>query len=121
MTMLLSTAEIASMRATQALAWPDTCTISRATVASDGMGGQTETWSTVATVACRLGVSGTRPNEGETGDQLRTSADFVFTMEQGTDVRNGDRIGFGSRTFEVTKAQAHSWETALRVVVVEVT
>jgi hypothetical protein len=52
---------------------------------------------------------------------LRTSADFVFTMEQGTDVRNGDRIGFGSRTFEVTKAQAHSWETALRVVVVEVT
>jgi len=118
---MLSSAEVASMRATQALAWPDTCTISRATVASDGMGGETSTWSTVATVACRLGASGTRPNEGETSEQLRSMADFVFTLPTGTNVLSGDRIVMGARTFEVIKPADHSWLTALRVQVVEVT
>ena len=118
--MPLSSAELTAMRATQDENLPDTCTISRATLAADGMGGFTETWATVATVACRLGVAGTRPNEATTSDQVRNVADFVFTLPNGTNVLNGDRIVLGSRTFDVVKAQDHSWLTALRVQVVEV-
>lgn len=118
--MPLSTAELTGFRATQAENLPDTCTISRATLAADGMGGHAETWATVATVACRLGVAGTRPNEAASSDQVRNAADFVFTLPRGTSVLNGDRIVLGTRTFDVVKAQDHSWLTALRVQVVEV-
>jgi len=98
----------------------DTCTISRATLAADGMGGHTETWATVATVACRLNTSGTRPNETATADQIRNNTDFIITVPNGTDVRNADRITIGSRTFEVVKPRVLTWKTALRVQVVEV-
>ena len=119
--MPLSAAELAGFRATQDENLPDTCTISRATLVADGMGGFTETWATVATVACRLGVAGTRPNEVESSEQLRNVADFVFTFPRGTSVLNGDRIVMGIRTFDVVKAQDHSWQTAMRAQVVEVT
>lgn len=53
--MMLSATDLTALKAAQAEALPSTCSISRKTSVSDGMGGYTETWATLtASVACRL-------------------------------------------------------------------
>jgi head-tail adaptor len=51
---MITTAELTAMRATQALTMDATVAIQRRTLASDGAGGHTQTWATVATTIGRL-------------------------------------------------------------------
>ena len=114
---MLSPAELAAMRATAGVdALPGTATISRATVAPDGMGGQTQTWATVATVASRLSPSGGGgQTEGLTGGRSTADSDWIITLPQGTDVRQADRIVTDGRTFEVENIADRDWELVRRV------
>jgi len=117
---VLSAAEITSMRATQEEALPDTCVISRATLTADGAGGQTETWATVATVACRVAAMGGRGAERLIADRLSAVTPYVVTLPAETDVEPEDRIVIGTRTLEVAAVLAiEGWETARRVAAVE--
>ena len=117
MAVMLSGSELAAMRATAgADALPGTAVISRATVAADGMGGQTQTWAPVATVASRLSPSGgTRQTEGLTGGRSTADSDWIITLPQGTDVRQADRIVTDGRTFEVENIADRDWELVRRV------
>lgn len=118
---MLTAAEITSMRSVQALALPDSCIISRDTIASDGRGGVTRTPATVATVDCRLAVGGGQATEEIDAERLRNESSWIITVAQGTDVRDGDRIVIGSRSFEVLKARAHgAWEMARQVTCIEI-
>lgn len=120
---LLTSAEIADMRATETLALPDTCTISRKTLAGDGRGGNTATWANAATnVACRLGRSGSKSGiETIDADKLQQQTPWVVTFAHNQDVRNTDRIVISSRTFEAISIEPHeAWTMALRVQCVEV-
>lgn len=117
---ILSAAELACMRSAFNSLLPDTCTVSRYTVVSDNAGGQTQTWATVATVACRLSTRNARPTEGDVADRMQNANEWMITVPSGTDVRTEDRIAIGSRTFEVAKPLAHSEQTALRVIVTEI-
>lgn len=112
--------ELARMRATADKALPDSCTIRRATSVSDGMGGQPQTWADVATVACRLSARNTQPAEGDVAGRLTNANDWIITLPYATDVTEKDVIAIGSRSFEVDKAQAHSWEISRRVLATEV-
>jgi len=117
---MLATADLAFMRGQQADALPDTCAISRKTLASDGAGGYTETWATVGSgVACRLAVA--RTGERVMADHIVHEGGFVVTLPYGTAVTPKDRILVGSRTFEVTGLASGSWETAVRASCSEVT
>jgi head-tail adaptor len=116
----LSTAELTRLRTVANTALPDSCTISRATIASDNAGGQTQSWATVATVACRLAPRLARPLESETSDRMQNATDWIITVPRGTDVRTDDRIVVGSRTFEVTKNLVRSYQTAQQVLASEV-
>lgn len=112
--------ELTRMRLTGDIALPDSCTIRRATAVSDGAGGQTQTWADVATVACRLMPRATQPQDKLTADKQVNISGWYITLPYGTDVREKDIIVIGSRSFEVDKAQAHTWEINRRVLATEI-
>lgn len=125
MTMLLSAAELASMRATLNRTLPDTATIQRNTLQSDGSGG-TEVASTATTgpFACRVAipaVTGTRSGREEViAGRLDAVGIWTITLPAGTDVKAQDRIIVGSRTFEVTvPLRPRSWQLSCRVLCTE--
>ena len=98
----------------------DTATIRRNTPASDGMGGATDSWATVATVQCRLMSRLSQPSDRAGGGRVETQTDYVIRLPVGTDVRNADRIVVGSRTFEVVRPVAYTINPSINVAVVEV-
>jgi len=118
---MLTSDEMEAMRAVQSAAMPDSCTVKRLTLTSDGAGGQSEGWDTSATVSCRLGRLGQSGEERAIAERLAAVTPFVVTVPTGTDIRPEDRIAIGGRTFEVVAVLATgAWETALRVAVTEV-
>lgn len=119
---MLSATQIADMRTTAALALPDTATISRVARASDGAGGWTETWSTVASgVACRLMFT-QNLGEGPAAGTQQAASGWALTLPLGTDIRAADRVVVASRTFEVNSLLTASveWLISIRASVREV-
>lgn len=107
------------MRLTAEGALPDTATISRATLASDGMGGYTETWATVDTSSCRLDPPGNvRLDQWQEKIQNRTA--FILNVEAGTAMKSGDHAVIGGQTYEVVGMLERSWEITRQGVVVEI-
>lgn len=118
---MLSTADLDAMRTTLTESLPETAQVQRATRIDDGMGGFTETWMTVATVACRVGPRDITPTEQIVGERIQDRVLWTLTLPAGTSVLAADRIMVGSRTFEVVSVLApRSYELATWVVVVEV-
>lgn len=119
--MPLTTARLTRMRALQDRNLPDTCAIVRAgSVTSDGRGGRTSTRSTVATIACRVAMTSPTANEPERDGRLLSANQATITVANGTDIRDGDRITSGGRTFEVLgKTGAGAWSTAVRLACME--
>lgn len=117
---MLTAAEVAEMRTIQAMALPGTAVISRRTLAADGMGGFTESWAAVGTVTCRVGPASESGAERMIADRITETDAWVLTLPAETSVLAKDRIVAEGRTFEVVNAIAHSWETARRVVAIEV-
>ena len=121
---MLTSAELTAMRSVQTEALPDTCHILRLGGTADGMGGYVESWGTAGTaVACRFAPTGGA--ESSVAGKLSEIATYSFTFSQGQDVRAADRLKYGTRTFDVSTLAAGNvdgaWQTAVRVVAVEVT
>ena len=117
---MLTAAELADMRSVQAQAMAGTAVVSRKTLTADGMGGFTETWSAAGTVSCRVWPARESGAESLIADRITEADAWVITVPYATDVTAKDRIVADGRTFEVVSAIAHTWETARRVVAVEV-
>jgi hypothetical protein len=96
---------------------PDTCTILAVTYASDGQGGQTETWGTAAaSVACRLDAL--RGFEGQAGAAVQPFHAWVITLPANTTITPANRIVHGGATYSVTSVDgAKSWEACVRAYV----
>jgi head-tail adaptor len=117
---MLSAADLAAMRATLTESLPDTAQVQRATRASDGMGGFTETWTTVATVPCRLAPSDITPVEQVVAERVTDRVLWTITLPAQTDVTAADRIVVGARVFEVVGVLSpRSHELCTRLVAVE--
>ena len=113
---MLTDAELADFRALQRLAMPGSAIIHRATLASDGMGGQTETWPAIGTVAARLyptqGYSG---NERMMGAQDMSITDWWLTLPFDADITAADVVKVDGRVFRVQEVNNDEmWRTALR-------
>lgn len=118
---MLSAADLAGMRAAVTDSLPDTAQVQRATRTPDGMGGFTETWTTVATVACRIAPTGNAPAEQVVAERVTDRVLWTLTLPAATDVTAADRITVGSRTFEVVGVLSpRSYELCTRLVAVEV-
>ena len=118
---MLTAAEIAAMQATQSVALPDTCTIKRRTLTSDGAGGYTESWSDQATgVACRIApIRSLSDAEAAVGGALQGKSVWQLTLPAGQDIQHTDRVVVGGATYEVVSLGSEgAWETATRAIVV---
>lgn len=124
---MLSTSELASMRATIGQALPDTCVIRRNTPVSDGGGGTTDDWSNLATnVPCGIApvAGGEAPNRinAEAGGRIKDESTAIVTLPAGQNITEADRIVIGDQTFEVTLVRERAaWEISRRVEVKEAT
>lgn len=80
---------------------PDSAAIQRLTETASG-DGTSESWATVATVACRLSPNGSAATEAlGAGLSVRSAANWRVALPAGTDVRSSDRLVINARTFEV--------------------
>jgi hypothetical protein len=116
---MLSAADIQTMRATLDASLPDTCAIRRIASVPDSAGGQADTPSTIATVACRVSpasASAIGANEQVDAARLEASSPWIITLSHDTDVTEQDQIVSGGTTYEVgTVFAARSWELCRRV------
>jgi SPP1 family predicted phage head-tail adaptor len=114
---MLSTTDLATMRATQAAALPDTATRTRSVQVPDGMGGYTASTSTTD-YACRIAPTSGR--ELEIAARLTSAMTVTVTLSYDADVEAGDTLTVNSRVFQVVAVlQGATWMTALRVLAVE--
>jgi len=113
---LLTAAEIASMQATQATAWPDSAIVTRLSLARDGMGGMTNTPTIAGTVAGRL-----MPMNSISAAELLGAAQplseerYWWTCAYTADVQVQDTLTVGGQLLYVTEVKLDvGWETAKR-------
>lgn len=98
---LLTTRDTSRMQADAVEAMPSSAQIQRATTASDGAGGRTRSFATVATVACRITPDAMGAQEAISSDRLRDAEPYRVSFPAGTDVRITDRLIIGSLTLAV--------------------
>ena len=117
MTTLLTTGDVAAMRAQQAQALPDTGVIHRLTTSQNSIGETVESWAAAGTASCRLSslsasdmakVQAVRP-------QVQVNSAWRLTWVHGQDVRLGDRVVISGNTYGVIDVDnAGGWLTAVR-------
>lgn len=120
---MVTSADLAELRAAQNALMPDTAAIIRRTDGTrDQFGDVTEVWATVATVPCRLAAAKTITAEDVTVFGVLTGVTrFDLTLPWDTDIRGKDRVAITGRIFEVTAdPEAVSYRTAVRVALIRV-
>lgn len=114
---MLSAFDLSGMRSALTLSLPDSAGITTRTLAADGYGGSTATWSAATTVACRVAPMPLSAGEREQAGAEMVVQNWLITLPASTVVSVKDRVTVGSRTFEVLDVDARrSYElhTALR-------
>lgn len=97
---LLSAAELASIQAEANKLLDTTAAIMRRTPSNDGLGSQSESWPTIATVPAMM----TTPNGSfiqKQAEALGELASWLVFVPVGTDIQRYDRITINSQTLEV--------------------
>lgn len=119
---MISAAELAAMQATVNASLPETCTVQRVTSQSaNGYGGTTDTWSTVATLACLDEPAGRTPAEREITGKLQAVSARTVTLPAGSDVRASDRLVQNGKTLHVVAPLTReAYDLNLQVVCTEV-
>ena len=115
-----SAAELVQMQVEVNSALPSSGTIKHVTRVSDGAGGYTETWATVATVNCRIDAL----NAMRDSQTLRVYAARLgerqanwICFPAGTDVQEGDEVTVDSVVYEVMGILVEGWELVRQTVV----
>jgi len=113
---MLTAAELADFRAQQELAMPGSAIVHRATLTADGMGGQTEAWPAVGTVAARLyPTQGYSSNERMAGNQDVSFTQWWLSAPWNADITAADVVKIDGRVFRVQEVNNDEmWRTALR-------
>jgi len=114
---------LAYLRGIQNAYLPDTCTIQRVTEGTPSGDGTSETWGTLASgVACRVSPLASGANESlGGGEAMQAVNQWTIWLPALTDVTVKDRIVYGTRTFEIARVGARSYETVREVIAREIT
>lgn len=119
---MLNSADLSYMRDTLEELLPDTCTILSPTNTSDGQGGWTTTWGTVAaSVKCRIDPGRKEMYERVTGAALKPYSWWQLTLpyDQAIDVTY--RVVVNGDTYNVVNHDDNkSWQATTRVAVMKV-
>jgi len=114
---MLSSLELAALRADLEETLPDTATIERPVFTADGYGGQTLSYTKVGTAACRL--TPTRVTEEMIASGLRAITAWRVILPADTDVQAEDRLTVDSRTLRVVGVYQRSEGACLVALAVE--
>ena len=108
--------ELDAIRAVQEEAMPDLVDIQRRTNSDDGFGGrQNTTWATVATgVPARVSKAQTLDLGGQGGRKVELEK-WLVRVPHATDIREGDRVIFGTLVIDVDEFKYGSNKTAATV------
>jgi len=118
-TVALNQSQLDWMRTMVGTSLPGSADIIRQTLASDGRGGQTATWETVATVPCRI-AGNPGGVEGTFDTRVISQPMYTVTLPAETGVLLTDRIGIDGKEYEVTGySEPRTWSLSQRVTVME--
>jgi head-tail adaptor len=108
--------ELTWMRSERLRLMPEPVQVQRATLAADGYGGQSETWTTTATVLGLIYPVNSRTfGESATGGQVTSTTRWFASLPTTTDVIASDRIVYDGRSWEVLSVNNDvTWQTAVR-------
>lgn len=109
---MLTAAELTSLRAAQTATLPTVAVVQRLTLASDSMGGFSESAATAVTTTCR--VAPARAGDAQVvAGRLRERTLLRITVPATTDVRTADRLVVSGVMYEVLAVLAPgTYETA---------
>lgn len=120
----LSTGEINQMRDTLNVTLPGTAILYSRSGATDGMGGQTETYTAYGTVDARLSPIGSGRSSGwemEIVGRLGLVNPMTLTIPAEQTITETGRVSYRGTTYEIAHvAHREPWEISRRVLVVEV-
>ena len=120
---MLSVSDLQFMRDAIVQLLPDTCYILTASVASDGQGGQVETWGTAGTTVCRIDAAASKSGFiGQTDSlgavAIQESTKWMLSLPHDTVVTLNDRVSVNGYTYNITAADlGKSWNGEVRLVV----
>lgn len=118
MSLMLSAAELAGLRAEVRGLLPDTAVISRATTTTNSSGAWSETYSAAGTVVCRLDPFKMATGEQVIAAQERGRAWYQLSVPWDADLRDGDRVTVSSVTYELVQVHDdHSQRLVRRAIV----
>ena len=116
---MLTECELAKLADDVAELHPDEIIMLRASNASDGMGGRTNTYASVGTFAARVSPASNGDVEQEIGGKLRDGTVWRVAIPAGTDIRIGDRISYSGLTLSVEGIRAPRSVEIERVIYVQ--
>lgn len=127
---MLTPSQLNLMRRTQERLMPDTATILRRSLAADGRGGKTATYTAQGDVKCRLAFYSNRPAypDNGNGEFVKTPEKYLLSLPVGTEIYATDRIKVKGVTYEILSPSddgssssaltgGRSFQTALRLLV----
>lgn len=117
---MTSTNDLAKIRAEQVKLMPDNVYIQRLIRTSDGAGGWSEAWQTVATTKGRMAPSQRKYGEVVQGGALTAYSEYIVTLPYDTELQQDDRLQINGTQYEVKGILDRSEKTALRVLVSKV-
>ncbi len=99
---LISSRDLAAMRAQATASFAGTAVLERKTETPDGQGGHTTSWAPYGTVACQINpVKRTGTGENITAEQLRAESQRYGVFPALTDITPADRVLFTGAYYEV--------------------
>lgn len=99
---MISTAELASLRAQAEASFSATATVLRKSTVSDGAGGQTDSYTNIGTFPCSYAPALVTPYERERFERITAQGIWRFVFPAGTTILPTDRLTVDGRSFEVT-------------------
>jgi len=111
---MTSTSDIDKIRVEQEKLMPETVYVQRLTRTSDGAGGWSESWQTIATTKGRIAAKS--GNENELGGKTTAITTYLITLPSNTELEDDDRLQINGEQYQITAPLNRSEKTALQVI-----
>ncbi len=111
---MTSTSDLDKIKAEQEKLMPETVYVQRLTRTSDGAGGWSESWQTIATTKGRIAAKS--GDENELGGKTTAITTYLITLPSDTELTNTDRLQINGQQYQITTILDRSEKTALQVI-----
>lgn len=106
--------DLEKMRKAQEAIMTETVFIQRLSRISDGAGGWTEVWQSVAQTKGRVATEG--GNEVEKGGRITATIHYLISLPANVEIKQDDRLQIGGIQYEITAILDRTGKTATRII-----